>query len=204
MRIVTADETGLLKARPLPNHLSRPAGSIFLSPSPTAALGTRWNGCSMEDEKAVVKLGVPVCSVEDEKAVVKLGVPVCSVEDEKAVVKLGEQAKEKIIDSICWAGSNLESNGGGRRVLSGRRDGVVQLWDIDAKCELASFDPISDAHAAPKSIMLLGEAGGDRNSFLTPLCGSDAHSALKSIMFLGEAGGDSNSFLTCCENGTES
>ena len=59
---------------------------------------------------------------------------VSSVEDQKSAVKLGEQAKEKIIESICWAGSNLESNGGGRRVLSGRRDGVVQLWDIDAKC----------------------------------------------------------------------
>jgi hypothetical protein len=25
------------------------------------------------------------------------------------------------------------------------------------RCELASFDPISDAHAAPKSIMMLGQ-----------------------------------------------
>jgi hypothetical protein len=130
------------------------------------------------------------------------------------VVKLGEQAKEKGIECICWAGHADASNGGGRRVLSGRRDGVVQLWDIDAKCgpsnnagrrpyhcpyhwiwfgppgnaprgdtqhlcapvprcELASFDPISGAHSAPRSIALLGD--------------HDEGSARR--------------FLTCCENG---
>ena len=139
---------------------------------------------------------------------------VCSVEEQKVVVKLGEQAKEKGIECICWAGHADASNGGGRRVLSGRRDGVVQLWDIDAKCgpsnnagrlpyhcpyhwiwfgppgnaprgdtqhlcapvprcELASFDPISGAHSAPRSIALLGD--------------HDEGSARR--------------FLTCCENG---
>jgi hypothetical protein len=134
MRIITGDDTGLLKvayralrvallARAVGWQLGPPAGALMLA---------RLSGWQ-----------------------------VSSVEDKKVIAKMGTQTRDEAVECMCWAVPGVAEGAEGaegaengvepcNRVFTGRADGVVQLWDVQKQLQVSAPGGAREARAGTR------------------------------------------------------